>query len=85
MPLDVEHVYNAMSPRVRLIHGVAELKRLADNNSWQAQVRRKRDLAQTVRFEPTFAPGDYVFVERPLLTPNDAKLLAIESYSELRP
>lgn len=36
---------------------------MTDSNLWQAQGRYEGDQDVKVRFEPTFSPEDYVFVE----------------------
>lgn len=58
---------------------------MVDKNLRGIKKRYKQDYEKKVQFEPTFAPGDYVFVERPPLTTTPAERLASKNYCKLRP
>lgn len=80
---DVEHVDSAMEPWARLIRRTAELKRMADAKIGKWQKRYKCDHDKRIRFEPSFAPGNYVFVEHAPLATTTAERLAAENYSKI--
>lgn len=73
----------ALSQRLRLIHKTTFLRQAASDSLRKAQQQHKAKYDNQVRFEPFFAPGDHVFVERPLLTASPAERLASEGYSKL--
>lgn len=45
----------------------------------------KRIHEEKARFQPTFAPGYYVFIERPLLNIAAAELIATQKLLEMSP
>lgn len=61
---------------VGLIRRTAEVKPIAEKNAQEAQDIYRRDNDEKASFEPTFAPGVYLFAERPPLTTAAAKRLA---------
>lgn len=75
MSPDVEHVDSVTVPQICLIGRVAELKQMIGTNLWQALKQYRGVNDKKVRFDLTLAPGDCVFVKRPLPTTSAAEWL----------
>lgn len=82
---DVDEVDPPMAYRIRLIRRAAELQMAAQRNLKAAQDKYKRDHDKKVSFGPTYAPGDYVFLNPPPLKMSAAECPALDNYTKLMP
>lgn len=80
MPSDVENIDSPLAMRIRLFNRATPLRRLANNHLKIPQKCYKAGKDEKARFEPTYAPGCYVFDDRPLFTASAAERLAAEGY-----
>lgn len=69
--------------RLRLVHRAVLLRSMADRNYRQAQAGYKKDHDRCVRFDPRFAEGAYVLVERPILMASAVDCMFFVGFSKL--
>lgn len=81
---NAQDVKAPMNYRIRLINRAALLSTLAAKNPEKGQAKYMTDHDKRVCLEPPFAPGDFVFVERPQLFASVAERIASEGHSELK-
>lgn len=82
---DVDEIYFPLVMKTWVVNRAALLRRLADKNLNVRQPGYKSDHDKEARFGAACAPGDYLFVDRPLSTISAAKRLVAERYPKLIP
>lgn len=79
---NVDNIDSPLARQTGPFNRTAVVRWLADKHLLTALRHYKLDHDKRVCFEPTYAPGDYVFVERPPFTAIAAEHLIAEGYSK---
>lgn len=85
MPPGISKVVLTLAYRLLLNHRAALLQKMADKNARKAQAQYTMDHDKDVQFEPRFAAGDNVSLERLTVMVSAADQMGYKRYSKIPP
>lgn len=80
---DIIYANSVLSQQLQLLHKATLVSRWANTSLQQTQTTYKVYHHKSVRFDLTFAPGDYVCIKRPPLATFPSERLATEGYTKV--